>query len=232
MYKSSQNISEDVPVTSKTRSKGEDTKERIFQLALEYFNQNGIEYVGIRELARELGLSPGNVSYYFPTKDDLVHEITRRLSEENNKLFQDVGKDLSITSFINLFIAACHNHYTFRCVFTSFVHLMKHDPAMNAGYVEIQRKRRATLTKELQELARSGFLKRDIAKAEITSVMLVISHLARFWIQDAEVLMSAQPKEKVIAHNAGLIAYSLLPYATAKGREQLEPFLGAVITKL
>jgi AcrR family transcriptional regulator len=232
VYKSSQKIARTSPAPPKSRSKGEETRERIFQLALEYFNTNGIEYVGIRELARELGLSPGNVSYYFPTKDDIVIEITKRLSEENNKLFQQVEQDLTLTSFIELFVAAFQNHYTFRCIFTSFVHLMKHYPAMSTGYIEVQRKRRAILTKDIQELSALGYLKRDVSKEDVAYLVITISHFARFWVQEAEVLMGAHSTDKVIRHYSGLIARTLHPYATAKGRQQLTPFISEVIAKL
>ncbi len=201
-------------------------------MALEYFNRNGIEYVGIRQLARELGLSPGNVSYYFPTKDDLVIEITKRLSAENTRLFQEIEKDLSLTSFIELFRRASHNHFTYRCIFTSFVHIMKHYKAIGDGYIAIQRVRRATLAKDLQQLSKLGYLKKGLAKREIDHLVLMISHLARFWVQEAEVLMSAQPIEKAIRHYTGMIAGTMHPYATAKGRQQLEPFMASVITKL
>jgi AcrR family transcriptional regulator len=235
VYKSSQNSELDLKKSEaapKIRSKGEETRERIFQLALEYFNRNGIEYVGIRELARELGLSPGNVSYYFPSKDDLVIEITKRLSEANTQLFQEIESDLTLTSFIELFNRASHNHYSYRCIFTSFVHIMKHYPAIGNGYLEIQRVRRATLAKDLQALSKFGYLKKDLSKTEINHLVLMISHLARFWVQEAEVLLAAQPIESSIGHYTGLIAGTLHPYATAKGRQQLEPFMAAVITKL
>jgi AcrR family transcriptional regulator len=229
VYKSSQKSEAPAKIN---RSKGEETRERIFQLALEYFNRNGIEYVGIRELARELGLSPGNVSYYFPSKDDLVLEITRRLSAENTRLFQEAERDLSLNSLIGLFVAAFHNHYDFRCIFASFVHLMKHYPALSEGYIEIQRSRRALLSADLAKLATLGYLKKDLTKREIASLVLIVSHLARFWVQEAEVLMKDHPIENVINHYAGLIAATLHPHATAKGRTQLEPYMKSIVAKL
>lgn len=44
------------------------TKERIVSKALELFNEHGIEYVGLRELAAHLGIRVSNITYYFPTK--------------------------------------------------------------------------------------------------------------------------------------------------------------------
>jgi AcrR family transcriptional regulator len=38
----------------------------------EVFNEPGVAAVGVREIARDLGLSPGNVSYHYPTKEALL----------------------------------------------------------------------------------------------------------------------------------------------------------------
>ena len=49
------------------------TEEKILAKALEMFNERGIEYVGMRELAATLNIRVSNITYYFPTKDDLVN---------------------------------------------------------------------------------------------------------------------------------------------------------------
>jgi AcrR family transcriptional regulator len=213
---------------SQKRSKGEETKERIFQLALEYFNRNGIEYVGTRELARELGLSPGNVSYYFPAKEDFIFEIARRLSEGNAQYFAEAEEDLSIDSFIGLFRKAFLNHYKYRCLFVSFVHIMRHFPKLSEGYLKTQEVRRAALANDLKGLAKLGYLK-ELDKREINYLVAMISQVARFWAQEGEVQLKDRPIEKVMEHYAGLIAALLLPHATAKGRKQLESYAANVI---
>ena len=53
------------------------TKEKILSKALEMFNDRGIEYVGLRELAAILAMRVSNITYYFPTKDDLVNQLTK-----------------------------------------------------------------------------------------------------------------------------------------------------------
>lgn len=232
MYKSSREVQQSPQTDKPVRTKGQETRERIFQLALEYFNEHGIEYVGIRELARELGLSPGNVSYYFPTKEDFVIEISKRLSAENTKFFQEATVDISVESFIRLFQLAFENHWNYRCLFTSYVHIMKHYPQMGERYRELQKKRRSDLTHDLEELSRLGYLKKELSKETVGQLVMTIAYQARFWVQEAEVLMSDIPREKIIAHHVGLIAALLLPYSTAKGRSQLENYTQAILRKL
>ncbi len=38
------------------------TRQAILDRSRELFNEHGLESVGVRDLARDLGLSPGNVS--------------------------------------------------------------------------------------------------------------------------------------------------------------------------
>src|SRR4051812_45533142 len=60
-----------------------DTRRRILDLARELFNREGLSRVGPREIARALEMSPGNLAYHFPTKDDLVAALVEELHELN-----------------------------------------------------------------------------------------------------------------------------------------------------
>ena len=51
------------------------TEEKILSKALELFNARGIEYVGLRELAGILEMRVSNITYYFPTKDELFNRL-------------------------------------------------------------------------------------------------------------------------------------------------------------
>ena len=68
------------------------TEKKIVETALKMFNESGIEYVGMRELAAALDMRIGNLTYYFPTKDDLVNRISLDLAEENNRDYRSRRK--------------------------------------------------------------------------------------------------------------------------------------------
>lgn len=71
----------------RTKSSTEGTARRILDHARQAFNERGVTAVGIREIARDLDLSPGNVSYYFPTKEDLILALIEEMHAENNAAF-------------------------------------------------------------------------------------------------------------------------------------------------
>ena len=45
------------------------TKDKILEKSLELFNNQGVHNVGVRDIARALEISPGNMSYHFPKKE-------------------------------------------------------------------------------------------------------------------------------------------------------------------
>jgi AcrR family transcriptional regulator len=62
-------------------SKGEQTKERIVQVALELFRERGYEATTMRMVADAAGVSLGNAYYYFASKDLLLQAFYREVHE-------------------------------------------------------------------------------------------------------------------------------------------------------
>src|SRR3954447_14785979 len=113
------------------------TLQKILDKALEMFNERGIEYVGLRELASVLGIRVSNITYYFPTKDDLVYELSLELSKANSGVIAK-REDLTMSSFLEMFHRVFQNHVKYRCLLLSVVDLMKQNKHMAAAYRQTQ----------------------------------------------------------------------------------------------
>jgi AcrR family transcriptional regulator len=194
------------------------TREKIVARALELFNDQGIEYVGVRELAKDLDMKGGNITYYFPTKDDIILELASRLSEDNNRVIVK-KEDITIQGFLNIFEQAYQNHYKYRSLFLSFPNLLKQTPALSEKYHQRQLLRRDTITHQLKSLIKSGHL-RELSTVELDVLLKSIVMTSRFWISDAVIENSSGPDAimKYVKQVAGL----LLLVATAKGRKIIE----------
>ena len=72
-------MTELVPTEGSLSSKGERTRERILETALEHFRERGYDATTMRSIATAAGVSLGNSYYYFPSKDHLVQAFYWRM---------------------------------------------------------------------------------------------------------------------------------------------------------
>ena len=73
----------------KTR-KGEQTRERILDAALELFRERGFEETTMRAIAEEAGVAVGNAYYYFRAKEYLVQAFYERTHDEHLEASREI----------------------------------------------------------------------------------------------------------------------------------------------
>lgn len=200
-------------------------REKILDKALEMFNERGIEYVGLRELAALLDMRVSNITYYFPTKDDLVFELSRQLSESNAGIIVST-KDLSTEGFLQMLHRVFQNHIRFRCLLLSVVHLLKQNKHMASSYKKTQDIRNSTMLANLKELEAGGYL---VLKEtdEMDFLVSTLSLISRFWISEVDVSNRQWNTQKQIHHYLKLITTLLIPYSTSKGKKEIDRFMGS-----
>ena len=197
-------------------------EKNIVERALAMFNEKGVEYVGMRELAASLGMRIGNLTYYFPTKDDLVLRLSMELAEENNKTIVAL-ESMTMETFFEMLQRVFHNHYNYRCLMLSFVHIMQRNPLVARRYSKTQSHRNETWQKNIQALRTWKYIKAD--EQEVDFLVSTIALIARFWLSEAAVSFKNQSEEEQARHYLKMIAQIFRPYATAKGRAYLEALL-------
>lgn len=65
------------------------TKQEIIKTATRLFFQNGYSVTSPNIIAKELGMSTGNLTYYFPTKEHLLYVLVDDLCKFQRKLIAD-----------------------------------------------------------------------------------------------------------------------------------------------
>ena len=200
-----------------------DTRKKILDKALEMFNERGIEYVGLRELAAILDIRVSNITYYFPTKDDLVYALSLELGKANAEVIVE-REALTMSAFLKMLREVFQNHIAFRCLLLSVVHLMKQNKHLSEAYKHTQKVRNAAMYSNLQALERSGYLKPK-GKAEMDFLVSGISLISRFWISEAAISFDQLTGDEQIGHYLILISKLLLPYSTKKAIKEMDVFL-------
>jgi AcrR family transcriptional regulator len=202
-----------------------ETRERIWRKALEMFNNQGIGNVGIREIARELEMSPGNLSYHFPKKEDLIREGFMRLAMANDEAFESFrGSDQRMGDLLRLLQTIFRNQYRFRCITSGGIDLFLKAGEMGFDYPAAEARRKSFYASTFNQLRKNGDFRPSMQEADIQLLLSYISLIARFWIYEAQISYAERDLETNIRHYLQLMAGIFLPYTTDTGRKAVDIF--------
>lgn len=198
------------------------TRERIIAKALEMYNAHGIEYAGVRELAKELNMKGGNVTYYFPTKNALIRELTERLSDSNAAIFSQ-DREPGIYNFLDMHRRIYRNQHEYRALLISLPLLLRQDNEFAQRYAQRQVERKKALYTELKSLFLAGYF--NTAKAaDLDTVLHAITTINRFWISESTVDGLIDSGEQAINTYLTRLAGLLHIIATDKGKAEIARF--------
>ena len=151
-----------------------------------------------------------------------VNRLALDLAEENNKTIVTV-EHVTMKTFFEILRQVFHNHVKYRCLMLSFVHVMQQNPIIAKRYSKIQSARNETWFKNILALREEKYLSADTG--EVDFLVSTIGLIARFWISEAAISFKNLSEEQQLQHYTRMIARIFLPYATAKGRRDLETLL-------
>ena len=67
------------------------TKRKIIETAVQLMNKNGFSNVSLKQIADEISISPGNLTYHFKLKSDLIEGIHQQMVEEMEGVIRPMG---------------------------------------------------------------------------------------------------------------------------------------------
>ena len=94
------------------------TAERILEVTLELFNRFGEPNVSTTLISAELGISPGNLYYHYPAKDELINTLFDRYEHALNELLNasDGVRDVEDAWFFMHSLFELIWQSTFQCI--------------------------------------------------------------------------------------------------------------------
>ncbi|MBI1288558.1 MAG: TetR family transcriptional regulator [Flavobacteriales bacterium] len=200
------------------------TRDRIITEALSQFNKHGIHKVGVREIARNLNISPGNLSYHFPKKEDLLLEVLSNLRARNEQNLEQYRKgEAELKHFLELVQGIFQNQYDHRGVLTELLELSQ---ALRAetdfDYALRQQKRRNDFKEIIRGLSETKQL--NLEGDQLDFLVSFMTLFGRFWIAEAFVDHRERDREKIILHYLKMVSTQLSLFATEAGQESIVAF--------
>jgi AcrR family transcriptional regulator len=200
------------------------TKDNILFTALELFNTKGYGNVGVREIARELKISPGNLSYHFSKKEDILFNLLNEFNTSNNSFYEEhQTSEPSIERFLILMKNIFYSQYKFRGVYIGNQFVQHELQSLDRfNYSKIADQRKENFKKIFTDLVH--FKEIMASGTEVDFLVSFISLFGRFWIQEAFLLQKVRDKHEVITHYLKILMQQLSLFATKKGQKSIELF--------
>ena len=144
------------------------TKDKIIYTAIKLFNKQGTNLVSTNHIAKEMGISPGNLYYHFRSKNDIIRSISDNFSNELGSVLKiqlDTISDFSsnLTSLFNRFFKI---QQSYQFLFLEGVHLTKQDSRLLDNYTNL----RSLIKKGYHELL-SNLVKIKIMKRQSLNII-------------------------------------------------------------
>jgi AcrR family transcriptional regulator len=201
------------------------TPERILDHARKAFNERGVSAVGIREIARDLKLSPGNVSYHFATKAALIAALIERTHAANNASATGPVGPLDFHQLDAILRAVMRRDVENQWLMRDAVGLVFSLPELRALHDRMQRGREARADALIERLLDAGMLDRKRTTPARPHLRVQLLTQVFFWLPAAIMAApAADPNERLDLHARAALAL-FLAYCTPAGKRQLQSVL-------
>lgn len=197
------------------------TKNRILQTSLALFNERGLAQVTLRTIAKEMGISQGNLNYHFKKRQDIIKALYLELVERMNGIFEnlleeEVGLALVFRSngaMIDAFIA-------YKFFMLDFVQIMRANKDIHQHYLQLQILRRQQFERIILSLQQKGLLRAEEFEGEFANFYTRMGIIGDFWISSAQIL-DDQPENQTEKYK-NLLSESIYAYLSPRGKKEFK----------
>ena len=199
---------------------GRQTKEWILDTACRLFNEHGTAAISTKRIAKEMGISPGNLYYHFKNKEDII----LALFQANKDAFIDELADQKVPPlqrFCDVTRGVVMMWQDCRFLKKEMVMLIDTDPRLKRGYYDMADAIRQKAGVLLQDLMEAGLLDTQKFSPETFESLLNISILvANHWLSHLD-MTGLDVSMENLQKGAELILLVWRPYLTDNALAQL-----------
>ncbi len=163
-----------LPEWAGTNAKGRETRELILRSALQILVEEGYSAMSMRRVATKAGMKFGNLTYHYPSRDELVTELLDSAIKAYEVAFVDrnANKSLSAEERMGLFISlgfASMQYKNQACFAPEIWALSNHEPFASARMHEMYERARHLIEDIIVEM------RPDLSEDHVRAVALFFS---------------------------------------------------------
>jgi len=206
------------------------TAERILKVTLDLFNRFGEPNVSTTLISAELNISPGNLYYHYPAKDELVNALFARYETGLHELLEAAPGVRDVEDAWFFMHTLFELVWQYRFLYRDLNDLLSKNRRLETHVKDALLHKTTAFRALLDGLAHSRILQMNTTEREMTATHMVVMltwWLSYEYVRDPRHALEPQSAELSLLKGAKHVLGLLLPYAEAEHREHLHGLLAA-----
>jgi AcrR family transcriptional regulator len=206
------------------------TAERILEVTLELFNRFGEPNVSTTLISAELGISPGNLYYHYPAKEELINSLFNRFEAALNELLNasDGVRDVEDAWFFlhSLFELI----WQYRFLYRDLNDLLSKNRRLEMHFQSVIKNKTSAVKTLLDGMSRSGAIQidsREVAPTATNMVVVLTYWLSFEYVRDPRRALEPENAQAALMRGAQHVLNLLAPYLESGQRMHLLQLAGA-----
>ena len=193
------------------------TRQRILDVALRLFNEQGESTVSTNHIADELEISPGNLYYHYRNKDDIIEQLFLRFEAGMDQaLTTPEGRAVTLEDVWFELHAVFECIWNYRFLYRDIINILSRNRSLRLKFARILKRGSANAHTIMKGLNDAGSMRASAAEIEGLSTNILV--LATFWLNYANV---TGEKDEQRAIRQGIVQVMMLVSPFLRDSERL-----------
>ena len=206
------------------------TAERILEVTLELFNRFGEPNVSTTLISAELGISPGNLYYHYPAKDELINSLFERYERSLGELLSASESVRNVEDAWFFLHSLFEIIWEYRFLYRDLNDLLSKNRLLETRFQTVLKNKSRAVRHLLDGMSRHGAVSMDARESEptATSMVVVLTYWLSFeYVRDPRNALEPDNAQQALLRGAHHVLNLLAPYLEATQRQHLMTLTGA-----
>lgn len=198
------------------------TKDKILDVALVLFNQEGLANITLRRIAGYMNISQGNLNYHYKKRADIIEALYFRFANSvDAKVAEIIQREDLNWSYLKVYMAELIGiYFDYRFIFLDFSHLMRDYPKAREHYMGVLAKREEEFPGMFKILAGMGVFRKEAFPGQFLRLYQRIQLLNDFLLSHSEI--KGQLERKILSENyVSMISAEIYPYLSESIQQEM-----------
>ena len=201
------------------------TAERILEVSLALFNRFGEPNVSTTLISAELGISPGNLYYHYPAKDELINSLFDRYERSLTDLLNASDGVRNVEDAWFFLHTLFELLWEYRFLYRDLNDLLSKNRRLETHFQSVLKNKTRSVKALLAGMGRSGAMAIDAREvdAAATSMVVLLTYWLSFeYVRDPRNALEPHNAQAALVRGAHHVLSLLAPYLAPAERSHLQ----------